>query len=80
LESIDELKSFRSIVIRKNELGALSVHFLDKILKKRVPNHLEELKIENCQMPQSVIESIVDELIEGNYLKILSLVKLNMNA
>ena len=69
MESIYELKSFRSIIIKKNEVGSDSVHFLEKILKKRVPNHLEELKIENCQMPQSVIEDLVDELLEGNYLK-----------
>ena len=51
LESINELKSFRSISIKKNELGHQSVHYLEKILQKRVPNHLEELRIEGCPMP-----------------------------
>ena len=80
LESISKLKSFRSIIYKKNGLGHQSVDFLERLLARKPPNHLEELRIEDCQIGPSVIESIVDVLSEDSYVKQLGLVKANMSA
>ena len=78
LESISELKCFRSIVYKKNGLGHQSVDFLERLLAKKLPNHLEELRIEDCQIAPSAIESLVDVISEDNYLRQLGLVRANM--
>jgi len=40
----------KSIIYVKNELGPLSLKFLDTILLKPIPYHLEELRIVNCKI------------------------------
>lgn len=81
LKSIGQLKSFKSIVYRKNALGEKSAAVLSELFKKKIPNHLEELRIENCHpISATSMETIVEALHAENSLKILGLVRTPMST
>ena len=75
LISLRDIKSFKSIVYRKNAVGDKSAELLGQLFRKRIPNHLEELRIENCHpFSATAVETIVNSLHEQNSLKVLGLV------
>lgn len=62
-------------------MGDRSAELLGKLFEKRIPNHLEELRIENCQpFSATSVETIVDYICEQNALKVLGLVKTPMTV
>ena len=77
---MNNLKSFRSIIYRKNEFGTDSERFLSKMLEKKVPNHLSVLKIENCKVVPEAIEFLVENLAKMSAVRNLALVNANMTA
>jgi hypothetical protein len=78
LEPLSQFKQFRSITYRRNELGFHALRFLRPLLTKRIPFHLEELRIEHCSMTVSVSEELVHILASKTFLKKLSLVNVRM--
>ena len=49
------------------------------ILHRRVPNHLEELRLENCNIPAEVMRELLADINHKSYLRSLSLVNVNLN-
>jgi translation elongation factor EF-Ts len=80
LKSISELKSFKSLIYRQNEFGVYSEEYLSKIINKKVPNHLEELRIENCRVNLDAMESLITTISEQGSLRQLALVQAKMTA
>ena len=78
LEPLSQFKQFRSITYRRNELGFHSLRFLQSVLTRRIPFHLEELRIEHCSMTISVSEELVHILASKTFLKKLSLINVHM--
>ena len=80
LKNLSMLKSFRGIVYKRNELGDESLVHINQIMKKRIPNHLEELRIESCSVSMYVIEDLMQILNHTtNFLKKLGLVNANLS-
>ena len=48
LEGLKHLKDFKSIIYRANVFAELSIAKLEPLLLKRIPNHLQELKLIDC--------------------------------
>lgn len=63
LEGLNHLKDFKSIIYKMNAFGELSLLKLGPLLEKRLPNHLEEIKLIDCQMHGSLIGKFIDLLI-----------------
>lgn len=64
LEGLNHLKDFKSIVYKANLFGEKSLSSLEPLLRKRVPNHLEELTLIDCHMNSSLVCRLVDLLID----------------
>lgn len=50
---------------------------LKPIFEKRLPNHLEELKIIDCKLHSSLITQLMTEMLERSQLRALSLVNVH---
>ena len=78
LEGLSKLKDFKSILYKMNSFRELSIQNLRPLLLKRLPNHLEEIKLIDCQLNGTHICKLIDLLFETNsQLKTLSLVNAN---
>ena len=64
LEGLAKLSDFKSIVYKMNGINQRSIENLGPLLRKRLPHHLEELKIIDCKMSGSLIESLLKHLME----------------
>ena len=58
LKGLHDIKDFKSIVYKMNAFSDLSVLNLRPLLLKRLPNHLEEIKLIDCQMNGSHISAL----------------------
>ena len=47
------------------------------LFEKRLPNHLEELKIIDCKLNPTLIQQLMDNLLNRSQLRSLSLVNVN---
>lgn len=57
LEGLSGFKMFKKIVIKDNELSSFeSLGHLQLLLERKAPNHLEELRLNNCRMSGEFIE------------------------
>lgn len=54
LNGLNNLKDFKKIIYRHNIFHLKSLSKIQPILEKKYPNHLEELRIENCKMSVDV--------------------------
>ena len=78
LEGLAQLKDFKSIIYKMNTFGDLSLAALPALLEKRLPNHLDEIKLIDCQMNSSMISQLVDLLLEtDSQLSKLALINAN---
>jgi len=59
LRGILKLKDFKKIIYRYNEVHRNSLEGLRALLERKIPNHLEELRIENCKMDASTTNALV---------------------
>lgn len=66
LKGLHQIKDFKSIVYKMNAFSEQSVLNLRPLLLKRLPNHLEEIKLIDCQMNGSSISALIDVLLETN--------------
>jgi len=56
LGGLAKLNDFKSIIYKMNGLNQKSIESLGPLLQKRLPHHLEELKIIDCKISGSLIE------------------------
>lgn len=52
---------------------------LRPLLQRKIPNHLEELRIENCKMGEEITRGLLTTLLERCYITKLGLVNVNLN-
>ena len=79
LLGVNNLKYIKRIIYKDNEFHYESLCALRPILAKQKPHNLEELRLINCKIGASFTHDLLDLLLEGNYLKKLSLVKINLS-
>jgi hypothetical protein len=59
LNAIAQEREFKKLVYKANEFGKYSLGFLTKILKKKIPNNLEELRLENIQISKDILKDLL---------------------
>ena len=64
LEGLAKLNDFKAIIYKMNGINQKSIDSLGPLLSKRLPHHLEELKIIDCKMSGSLIESLIKLLMK----------------
>lgn len=56
-----------------------SLNQIQPLLVKKIPNHLEELRLENCKISTDITMQLLEVLNQRCYISKLSLVNINMN-
>ena len=56
LEGLAKLNDFKSIVYKMNGINLNAIRHLEPLFEKRIPHHLEELKIIDCKMSATLVE------------------------
>ena len=79
LNGILKLKDFKKIIYRQNTFAELSLEKLWKILLRKIPNNLEELRIENCKIERTITSELIDKINHRCYLEKLGLVNANIS-
>lgn len=74
INGIEKLKDFKKIIYKRNRLSYKSIEGLKNIVARRIPNHLEVLRIENCKLEPTVSLGLIKLLGQKNSLKTLGLV------
>ena len=64
LKGLKKLKDVKSIIYKMNEMNQNSLNNLLPLFENRLPNHLAEIKLIDCQMHSSLIEQLMDKLLE----------------
>lgn len=79
LIGIQGLKDFKKIAYRRNVFMQLSLDAMLPILQRKVPHHLEELRIENVKTSPEVTSQLIEALHDRSYLTKLALVNTTFN-
>ena len=79
LAGIDTLKDFKKIVYRRNHFLQNSLEQMKKVLSHKIPNHLEELRIEQCLTEPQVIRDLLECVCWESSLRKLGLVEAKIN-
>lgn len=60
---MSKLRDFKSLVYKQNAINDKSIQSLKPILEKRLPHHLEELKIIDCKVAVKDIVFLMESLL-----------------
>ena len=74
LEGIIKLRDFKALTYKLNALNALSIEKMEPLLKRAVPNHLQELQLIDVKMSPTTIELLMDSIIEFSRIRKFALV------
>lgn len=74
LKGLAQLTDFKSVIYKRNIFDSESLDSIIPLLRKRLPNHLEELRLINCQIPQRITGQLLQQLQFKSQLKKLGLV------
>lgn len=77
IQGLKKLKACKKLVYRYNIFMHKSVAEIEDLLSKKLPNNLEELRIENCKIEQGVTRKLV-KMLHRSSLRKLSLVNANL--
>ena len=77
LVGLEMVKDFKSIIYKMNTVSSLSIGKMAPLLQKRLPNHLEELKIIDCRINATLVSQLMKTLLENSQLRALSLVNIH---
>ena len=58
------MKDFKALIYCKNSLNLNAIQKLTPVLEKSIPNHLEELQFIDTKMDATLIEALMDSLVE----------------
>lgn len=65
LKSICSLTVFKRIVIKNNEITSnVSLGYLKELLERKPDYHLEELRLNNCKLGGSFVETLLDVILK----------------
>ena len=79
LRGLQTLRDLKKIIYRQNFFGARALRELRPLLERPLPDHLEELRIENCKIAPETTRALIDILNEKSFLTRLSLVNVGLN-
>ena len=72
------MKDFKALIYRSSSVNALAIEKMSPIFHNPIPNHMEELQLVDCRMGATLIEQLMDSLIENRaHLRKFALVRSN---
>ena len=71
---------FKTLAIHDNELNSKSVDELANLLRKKVPQNLDSLRISHCKMNLHDTHHLLNTIKTRCNLKTLDLIKVNLNS
>jgi len=77
LKSLQTSKDFKKIAYRNSIFHWRSLRELEPFIDRKIPNNLEELRIEYCKIDPSTTTSLIESLYERRHLRRLSLVNVD---
>jgi len=80
IESCNQLKEFKSIVYLRNEFGMQSAQAFFNLLKRKVPHHLDEFKIQDCKIYLHTSEFLISNMLEQSHLRSLQLTNIKLSS
>ena len=79
LQGLLDQQCFKSITYKRNQLGLKSLDLIVKMIKRPMPQNLDQLKIVNCRLNPKAIQTFLPQIHDSNLRK-LSLVKTGINS
>ena len=74
LEGVAKMHDFKALTYKQGLLNELAIERLSPILTRSVPNHLEQVSIIDCKISPTLMEHLLDELLEKSRIKKMALV------
>ena len=59
-----KLRDFKSLIYKQNTINLHSLEVLRPVLEKRLPHHLEEIKLIDCKVSPGMIARLLENLNE----------------
>ena len=79
LRGAQKLLEFKKVIYKRNVFLEKSLREMLPLLQKVQPNHLEELRVENCKTSEEIMTGLARQLNERCFLKKLGLVNVKIN-
>jgi hypothetical protein len=79
VDRLTSLTYFKSLIIHDNDIDLSVIPGLSALLKKKMPENLEHLRISNCKINWETSTALVTTINEKCFLKKLELVDIKMN-
>jgi Ran GTPase-activating protein (RanGAP) involved in mRNA processing and transport len=80
IEGMVSLQKLTKFVCSNNEMLASSINFMQKIIEKPIPFHLEELRLNNCKMARQLTEELLLTISDEAPIKKLGIVNCNLHS
>ena len=80
LRGIQKLRDFKKIIYRYNVFSEESLIEFRNLLKRKIPNHLEEMRLENCKIEPATTTRLLEAMLDKCFLKKVALVNCNLTA
>lgn len=80
LQALNNQTAIKKFVCINNEFTPKCYYQLNKILERKAPNHLLELRLANCKLSRNITEEILETLTIEYQIKKLSLVNANISC
>lgn len=59
---MSKLRDFKSLIYKQNAINLHSLNVLKPVLAKRLPHHLEEIKLIDCKVSPGMIAKLMENL------------------
>ena len=80
VEGMAKLRDFKSLVYKQNQISQSSLDALKPVFMRRIPHHMEEIKLIDCKISPSLIVNLMETLSEQSLIKRLALVNVHHTA
>ena len=80
LSGLTHMHTISLIDLRRNQVGQMSVRLMTNFMSRRIPMHLQVLRIIDCKMDYSTTGLLLDLLDEHARLRTFSLVNASFNT
>lgn len=76
LKGAAKMRDFKALTYKNGGINEQVIENLVPILRRPVPNHLEEIKIIDCKVSATLIEQLLEQLNTKSRIKKLALVNI----
>ena len=79
LQGVSHHDDFKSIVYIRNGFGQQSLDALKPLFKKKIPFHLNEVRIANCKISIGIYSQLLQTINQKSYLRSLALIQAQLS-